>query len=36
VRLKLGQRNAKEVEVLAGLAEGDRVARKNLAQAERT
>lgn len=37
VRLKLGQRNAKEVEVLAGLSEGDRVARKNLAQAaERT
>lgn len=31
VRLTLGQRTAKEFEVLAGLAAGDRVSRRNLA-----
>jgi len=37
IRLQIGKRNAKDVEVLTGLAAGDRVARTNLAaKAERS
>ena len=37
VRLQIGKRNSKDVEVLSGLSAGDRVARSNLAaKAERS